>query len=112
MKWFSILKEQKTITDLGVDFELPEKVESKNPDDNCCERAKDFLRSHLIVSNHLKYLNMPCSELSKHIDNSADEMNYFPNHLLNDKQIATNEETIEIYKKAQRVWIECLYSDW
>ena len=33
--WFNILKIQETITDLGIDFDLPEKVESKR---DCCEK--------------------------------------------------------------------------
>ena len=38
--WFNILKIQETITDLGIDFDLPEKVESKDKKDKCCEEAK------------------------------------------------------------------------
>lgn len=40
MNWFNVLKEQKTITDLGIDFELPEKVESKKDKRDCCEEAR------------------------------------------------------------------------
>ena len=38
--WFNILKIQETITDIGIDFDLPEKVESKDKKDKCCEEAK------------------------------------------------------------------------
>lgn len=41
-KWFGVLKIQETITDIGIDFDLPEKVESKDKKDKfpCCEEAR------------------------------------------------------------------------
>ena len=40
--WFNILKTQETITDIGIDFDLPEKVESKDKKDKCCEEARNM----------------------------------------------------------------------
>ena len=39
--WFNVLKTQQTITDIGIDFELPEKVEPKKDNKDCCEIAKE-----------------------------------------------------------------------
>ena len=50
--WFNVLKTQQTITDIGIDFELPEKVEPKKDDKDCCEIAKEKY-----ISGQAEYLD-------------------------------------------------------
>ena len=64
--WFNILKIQETITDLGIDFDLPEKVESKR---DCCEKfvklVKEWKETYTMpeYAESLYYPNITCEQV-------------------------------------------------
>ena len=39
--WFNILKTQRTITDVGFDFDLPEEEPPEKEDKDCCQKFKE-----------------------------------------------------------------------
>ena len=52
--WFNILKTQETITDIGIDFELPEKVEPKNKRNNCNKQLEEYANKLKNMTNLMK----------------------------------------------------------